>query len=207
MAAAVSGAWEVGCDSAAVPSLTARSKARARQVGRMAHKGGGKTDHWIQGAVKHPGALHRELGVPEGKNPRQEAGEGRSLLAARRADACAPSRNASPYGPRTSQAWRQDRQGQDERQRDRRSGRSRTAHATTGKSSQPLQLDDPRPTSDTKPGFRVHGHTLLSVHRVPMQWTARKDTGEVRAARPRTHLSKLTGERQCEGLMGAAWGL
>lgn len=27
---------------------------------------GGRT-HWIQGAIKHPGALHRELGVPEGK--------------------------------------------------------------------------------------------------------------------------------------------
>ena len=25
-------------------------------------------DHWIQGAIKHPGALHRELGVPEGQN-------------------------------------------------------------------------------------------------------------------------------------------
>jgi len=24
-------------------------------------------DHWIQGAIRHPGALHRELGVPEGK--------------------------------------------------------------------------------------------------------------------------------------------
>lgn len=23
--------------------------------------------HWIQGAIKHPGALHRELGVPEGE--------------------------------------------------------------------------------------------------------------------------------------------
>ena len=23
--------------------------------------------HWIQGAVKHPGALHRELGVPQGQ--------------------------------------------------------------------------------------------------------------------------------------------
>lgn len=23
--------------------------------------------HWIQGAIKHPGALHRELGVPEGQ--------------------------------------------------------------------------------------------------------------------------------------------
>jgi hypothetical protein len=27
---------------------------------------GGRT-HWIQSAIKHPGALHRELGVPEGK--------------------------------------------------------------------------------------------------------------------------------------------
>lgn len=24
--------------------------------------------HWIAGAIKHPGALHRELGVPAGKN-------------------------------------------------------------------------------------------------------------------------------------------
>lgn len=24
-------------------------------------------DHWISGAIKHPGALHRELGVPEGQ--------------------------------------------------------------------------------------------------------------------------------------------
>jgi hypothetical protein len=24
-------------------------------------------EKWIQGAIKHPGKLHRELGVPEGK--------------------------------------------------------------------------------------------------------------------------------------------
>jgi hypothetical protein len=24
-------------------------------------------EHWIKGAIKHPGALHRELGVPAGK--------------------------------------------------------------------------------------------------------------------------------------------
>jgi hypothetical protein len=24
--------------------------------------------HWIAGAIKHPGALHKELGVPEGKD-------------------------------------------------------------------------------------------------------------------------------------------
>lgn len=23
--------------------------------------------HWIAGAIKHPGALHRDLGVPEGE--------------------------------------------------------------------------------------------------------------------------------------------
>lgn len=25
------------------------------------------SEHWIQGAIKHKGALHRELGVPEGE--------------------------------------------------------------------------------------------------------------------------------------------
>jgi hypothetical protein len=24
-------------------------------------------DKWIQGAIKHPGALHRQLGVPQGQ--------------------------------------------------------------------------------------------------------------------------------------------
>ena len=24
-------------------------------------------DHWIKGAIKHPGALHKQLGVPEGE--------------------------------------------------------------------------------------------------------------------------------------------
>ena len=28
---------------------------------------GGSTDKWIQGAIKKPGALHKELGVPMGK--------------------------------------------------------------------------------------------------------------------------------------------
>ena len=27
----------------------------------------GEKKNWIKGAIKHPGALHRELGVPEGK--------------------------------------------------------------------------------------------------------------------------------------------
>ena len=29
--------------------------------------------HWIQNAIKHPGALHKELGVPQGKNIPQTA--------------------------------------------------------------------------------------------------------------------------------------
>ena len=28
---------------------------------------GGSTDKWIAGAIKKPGALHKQLGVPEGK--------------------------------------------------------------------------------------------------------------------------------------------
>jgi len=27
----------------------------------------GGSSHWIKGAIKHPGALHRELGIPEGQ--------------------------------------------------------------------------------------------------------------------------------------------
>lgn len=30
-------------------------------------KDGGKPKQWIAGAIKHPGALHKELGVPEGE--------------------------------------------------------------------------------------------------------------------------------------------
>jgi hypothetical protein len=35
--------------------------------GRIAKKDGGKADHWIAGATKNKGALHRKLGVPEGE--------------------------------------------------------------------------------------------------------------------------------------------
>jgi hypothetical protein len=31
------------------------------------YKEGGMTEKWIQKAIKKPGALHKELGVPEGK--------------------------------------------------------------------------------------------------------------------------------------------
>jgi hypothetical protein len=35
----------------------------------LSHEGGGAVagKHWIAGAIKHPGALHRDLGVPEGE--------------------------------------------------------------------------------------------------------------------------------------------
>lgn len=29
--------------------------------------GGGRPKKWIQGAISHPGALHKQLGVPQGK--------------------------------------------------------------------------------------------------------------------------------------------
>ena len=35
--------------------------------------------HWIQGAIKHPGQLHRDLGIPQG----QPIPEGRLRAAAR----------------------------------------------------------------------------------------------------------------------------
>ena len=33
----------------------------------MATKSYKKHEHWIRGAIKHPGALHKELHVPEGE--------------------------------------------------------------------------------------------------------------------------------------------
>ena len=36
-------------------------------LGAAGMKKGGKADNWIAGATKHKGALHKELGVPEGK--------------------------------------------------------------------------------------------------------------------------------------------
>lgn len=32
----------------------------------------GKATHWIAGAIKHPGALHRDLGIPQGKKIPEE---------------------------------------------------------------------------------------------------------------------------------------
>jgi hypothetical protein len=49
---------------------------------------GKKPKHWISGAIKHPGALHRDLGVPQGqKIPvsriEKAEGSGNKKLAAR----------------------------------------------------------------------------------------------------------------------------
>lgn len=40
-------------------------KEAKRRLDRKPRASGGK--NWIAGAIKHPGALHRELGVPEGE--------------------------------------------------------------------------------------------------------------------------------------------
>jgi hypothetical protein len=41
---------------------------RPQKGGRFAHASGGRADaHWIKGAIKHPGALHRELNVADDK--------------------------------------------------------------------------------------------------------------------------------------------
>ena len=54
-----------------VPQAMLNPRGTATQPGLLARsaglKDGGKADHWIAGAVKHPGALHKELHVPEGK--------------------------------------------------------------------------------------------------------------------------------------------
>lgn len=58
--------------------------------GREAHAKGGAADHWIAGATKNKGALHRELGVKEGdKIPAKKlakAEHSRSPLERKRAD-------------------------------------------------------------------------------------------------------------------------
>jgi hypothetical protein len=41
----------------------------------------GDSGHWIAGAIKHPGALHRTLGVPEGqKIPAAKMAEARGRV-------------------------------------------------------------------------------------------------------------------------------
>jgi hypothetical protein len=40
---------------------------RACKGGRMADGGMASGGKWIQGAIKHPGALHEQLGVPQGE--------------------------------------------------------------------------------------------------------------------------------------------
>lgn len=45
----------------------ARVKPASRRKDRSQREDGDDGGHWIAGAIKHPGALHRELGVPEGQ--------------------------------------------------------------------------------------------------------------------------------------------
>ena len=45
--------------------VKAKGKRPQKRLDKMAR--GGNTDKWMQGAVKHKGALHRELGIPEGQ--------------------------------------------------------------------------------------------------------------------------------------------
>lgn len=55
-----------------MPSITRRLKATPKKVpnhhasGAAGYARGGGSK-WIQGAIKHPGALHRSLGVPQGE--------------------------------------------------------------------------------------------------------------------------------------------
>lgn len=39
----------------------------SRRLDRPGRKAGGRSGKWISGAIHHPGALHRQLGVPEGE--------------------------------------------------------------------------------------------------------------------------------------------
>ncbi len=45
--------------------VKAKGKRPTKRLDKMAR--GGEPKKWISGAIKHPGALHQELGVPEGK--------------------------------------------------------------------------------------------------------------------------------------------
>lgn len=46
-------------------SVKAEGKQSKPRLDRMSS--GGKPKHWIAGAIKHPGALHKELHVPQGQ--------------------------------------------------------------------------------------------------------------------------------------------
>lgn len=61
-----------------------------KEGGRVARKSGGRADaHWIEGAIKHPGALHKELNVADDKRipeKKLEKAEGsKNKLVAKRA--------------------------------------------------------------------------------------------------------------------------
>ena len=45
----------------------AKIKARRDNTDFAQFKEGGSTDKWIAGAIKKPGALHEQMGIPQGK--------------------------------------------------------------------------------------------------------------------------------------------
>jgi hypothetical protein len=58
------------------PTVAAKKRGKVRKMeggaarqrlDRPRRKSGGSSGDWMEGAVKHPGALHRELGVPAGQ--------------------------------------------------------------------------------------------------------------------------------------------
>ena len=52
-------------DDSSLPPEPDSDDSGKKKGGRIGRKSGG--GNWIAGAIKHPGALHKELGVPEGK--------------------------------------------------------------------------------------------------------------------------------------------
>jgi hypothetical protein len=48
-------------------ALSEARRAGTKSVGSPPKKTGVGEDKWIQGAIKKPGALHEQLGVPQGK--------------------------------------------------------------------------------------------------------------------------------------------
>jgi hypothetical protein len=57
----------VGADLAPLSSAAKSTEPSDQEDDRGAYASGGRAKNWIKGAIKHPGALHKSLGVPEGE--------------------------------------------------------------------------------------------------------------------------------------------
>lgn len=80
------------------------SRAKKEHI-RCGMKKGGSADRWIQGAIKHPGALHEELHVPMGEKIPQKkllkAEHSKNPLLRRRANLAATLRKLPRHhGPK-----------------------------------------------------------------------------------------------------------